>query len=133
MPKLSEIKDSNYLTKEDVGPGVLLTIKDCVQEEVGREREKLWCLGFLETEKRMVLKSTNAALIQGFLGGDHTDQWTGKKVVLYNDKTVAMGGKPVGGIRVRAPRTAQSTLPPAAPAALGLPAEEGPPVDDVPF
>ena len=140
MPKLSEIKDSPFLTKDQVGRGMLLTITGCHQEEVGRENEKLWCLTFKEVDKMMVLKSTNAQLIQSFLGGDDTDQWIGKQVVLYNDPQVQMGGKFVGGIRVRAPRTPPSAQPVVQQAIQGAPppppqpaAVPYDPADDVPF
>jgi hypothetical protein len=137
MPKLSEIRDSSFLTKEDVGKGMLLTITGCHQREVGREKEKLWCLTFAETEKEMVLKTTNAALIQSFLGGDDTDQWIGKKIVAFNDMSVMMGSKPVGGIRVRAPKPqvmAQPQAPAAQPQApMPPPVSNQPPEDDVPF
>lgn len=131
MPKISDLRNSEYLTKEDVGKGMLLTIVDCTEERVGKDKELLWCLHFKETEKKMVCKTVNAALIQSFLGGEHTDEWKGKQIVLFNDPTVIMGNRAVGGIRVRAPRVASAPPSPSAPSA---PIPVPPPVeDDVPF
>jgi len=79
------------------------------------EPEKLrWVLYFDEAEKGLVLNSTNAQIIGQFLGSEETDTWTGKKVVLYDDPSVAFGHKLVGGIRARAPRNQPATPPAAA-------------------
>jgi hypothetical protein len=114
---ISQLKNSNFLTKEDVGRGALLTIKEVTQENVaktGAPEELKYCLHFVEAEKPMVLNSTNGQLIAKITGSEDSDNWGGKKVVLYNDPNVSFGGKVVGGIRVRAPKE-QSATPPASP------------------
>lgn len=143
MPHINEIKQSRFLRKEDAGPGILLTIIGCEQTNVGPEdgpTELEWILKFQEPVKPMVLKSTNAQLIAGFLGSENTDDWIGRKIVAYNDPNVTMKGKITGGLRVRAPRNQPAAAPaqpqsrpvsqpaPAQPQSQGATNEE-----DVPF
>ncbi len=93
---INELKKSNFLKKEDCGNGILVTIKNVTQENIAKEgapEELKWCIHFNEVEKPMVLNSTNGQLIAAILTQDDTDNWTGHKVVLYNDPTVSFGGK----------------------------------------
>ncbi len=107
MPKISEMRDSKFLKKEDVGRGVLGTITRCDQMNVAMEgagQEMKWCLHFSELEKPLVLNGTNIQLTAQICASEDTDHWIGKRVVLYTDPTVMYAGKMVGGIRVRAPK-----------------------------
>jgi hypothetical protein len=140
MPHISELKQSKFLTRSDTGKGILVTIKDCYQQDVAMEgdpQELKWCLSFVEDCKPMVLNTTNAQLIAAALGSEETEQWAGKKIVLFDDPTVMFKGKITGGIRARAMRVTQS-----AHGMLGKPANrptppsvatEPPEEDDVPF
>ncbi len=113
---VNQLRQSRYLTRADVGKGVLLTIRQVIQEDVSMESEPerlRWVMYFNEAEKGVVLNSTNGQIIAQFLGSDETEAWTGQKVVLFDDPTIAFGGKVVGGIRARAPRN-QPAAPPAA-------------------
>lgn len=107
MPRVHEMLESKFLKKEDVGRGMLVTIAGVEQRNVAvhdAEPEMKWAIAFHETEKPMVLNSTNIQLIAKVTGSDDTDHWVGHKIVLYEDHNVSFGGKLVGGIRVRAPR-----------------------------
>ena len=44
------------------------------------------------------------------LGSPETDDWKGKQITMYNDRTVSFAGKLTGGIRIRpnAPDQAQT-------------------------
>lgn len=137
MPKTSEMRESKFLKKEDVGKGALLTVTGCKQFNVamqGADPEMKWCLLFAEVDKPLVLNSTNIQLCEHVFGSDDTDEWVGKKIVLYTDPNVPFGGKLVGGIRVRAPRKPVVAQP--APAPVQAPQ---PPVtteltdEDIPF
>lgn len=126
MPHISQLKQSKFLTRGDVGSGILVTIREVFQENVAKEgapEELRWCINFDEQEKPMVLNSTNGQLIAQITKQDNTDGWTGQKVVLYDDPSVSFGGKLVGGIRVRAPRN-QPTKPAVAPARPAAPRPE---------
>lgn len=106
---ISQLKDSKFLKQDDVGDGVIVTIKGCHEENVakeGAEPEMKWCMTFAELAKPLVLNSTNGQILAALLKSENSDDWTGKKVELYRDPNVSFGGKLVGGIRCRAPRAA---------------------------
>lgn len=127
MPKISEMRESKFLKKEDVGRGTLGTITRCDQQNVAMEgagQELKWCLHFRELEKPLVLNSTNIQLCAQICGSEDTDYWVGKTLVLYTDPNVSYQGKLIGGIRVRAPKP--GSVPAPAPAAM---VEE----DEIPF
>ena len=105
MPKVKDMITSKFLKKEDVGEGTIVTISGVSKENVAKEgadEEYKWCLHFLNLDKPLVLNSTNLQLIEKFLGSDDSDDWEGKKIILYDDPAVSFGGKITGGIRVRA-------------------------------
>lgn len=138
---IAELKESKFLKKEDCGSGILVTIKGVTQENVAKEgapQELKWCLHVAESEKPLVLNSTNGQIIAAITGSDDTDNWQGHKIVLYHDPNITFGGKLVGGIRARAPRN--QAPKPQAPIAqrqavpTPKPATElNPEADDVPF
>jgi len=103
MPNVNDLKNSQFLTKEDVEPPVVVTIKGYKEQNVEMEGEperKKWTLLFHELEKPLVLNMTNGQRIEVITGSAEFDDWIGKKITLYNDKTVSFGGKLTGGIRV---------------------------------
>jgi hypothetical protein len=132
MPKTSDMRESKFLKKEDVGRGMLATITGCIQKNVAKEGadpEHKWCLTFREIDKPLVLNSTNVQLCEAICGSDDTDDWIGKTIVLYTDPNVSYQGKLIGGIRVRAVKKTAAPPPPPPPI---------PPVaditdDDIPF
>src|SRR3990167_4817051 len=104
--KAGAMIDSKFLKKEDLDydNGNLVTITGIDQQNVGLqdgEEDMKWCVHFAEFKKGMVLNSTNIQLCTKALGTDETDDWIGKKVVIYVDDNVSFGGKLVGGIRIR--------------------------------
>ena len=114
--KTGDMRESKFLKKEDVGAGILLTITGIEQRNVAMEGEKpelKWTMTFAESEKPLVVNSTNLQLCEHIFGSDETDDWTGKKLVLYTDPNVSYAGKLVGGIRVRAPRVKPAVPKPA--------------------
>lgn len=139
MPKIHEMIESKFLKKEEAGEGILATIAGTEKRDVGTESEpeQKWVL-LLEEYKPLVLNSTNLALLEKAFGSDDTDDWTGKKVVLFNDENVSFGGKLTGGVRVDVNRTKayhrkQEKAPATpAPAAKGRPSFDDL-TDDVPF
>jgi hypothetical protein len=105
--KTSEMRESKFLKQTDVGVGMLMTVAGCEKHNVakdGADPELKWCLAFEESDKPLVLNSINIQLLERIFNSDETDQWIGKKVVLYVDPSVSYQGKVVGGIRVRAPK-----------------------------
>ncbi len=63
----------------------------------------------------LCLNWTNLQLIARIANDENSDNWPGTKIVLYDDPNVSFGGKIVGGIRVRAPKTNDKTPVKAAP------------------
>lgn len=105
MPNVNDLKSSKFLTKYDVEPAVLVTIKSYEEMNVAMESqapEMKWAIHFHELDKPLVLNMTNGMLISAIIGSEDLDKAIGTKIVLYNDKTVMFGGKMTGGIRVRA-------------------------------
>ena len=133
MPDISQMTESKFLKRSDVGAGKLLTIESCEQQNVAKANEApemKWCLNFAETDKPMVLNRTNSELVAMISGERNSDNWGGHKIVAYDDPTISYGGKLVGGIRVRAPRnkTAPAT---SKPPVKELPQDEDEP--EIPF
>jgi hypothetical protein len=132
------MRESKFLKKEDVGAGALMTVESCEQHNVakeGAEAEMKWCLTFAEGDKPLVLNSTNIQLCARIFASDDTDDWAGKKIVLYTDPNVSYAGKIVGGIRVRAPKVRAAAAPAPAPKRAPEPADpmDGELDDEAPF
>lgn len=128
MPKISEMRESKFLKQGDVGKGALMTVTGCEKHNVamsGADPEEKWCLEFQETDKPLVLNMTNMQLCARVFGSEDTDEWIGKRIVLYTDPNVVYAGKVVGGIRVRAPKKGAVAPPP--------PPVNAPDEDDIPF
>lgn len=126
--KFSQMKaPSKYLSKEDIDPKKLVTIRKFAMETIegrGKSEDK-WILYFNEFEKGMVLNPTNQKLMMLALGltpDTDTTEAIGKKIIVWNDMSVQdLNGELVGGIRIRKynPSPAQQAvkpepLPPAA-------------------
>lgn len=129
MPKISEMKESKFLKQTDVGAGMLCTVQGVDQENVakqGAEPEMKWCLLIHESDKPLVLNSTNIQLCAKVFGSEDTDDWINKKIVLYTDPNVSYGGKIVGGIRVRAPKPSAVKPKPAPVVSESVEADEIP-------
>lgn len=143
---VNELKTSRFLKQTDVREGMLCTITGVSQENIaadGAEENLKWCLHIAENEKPLVLNPTNGAILSKILGSDESDDWIGKKVVLYADPNISFGGKIVGGIRIRAPKTVARPSPVGktkpAPVAAQTPVDDSPvgeppaAADDLPF
>lgn len=113
--KTSKMKESKFLTKDDVTPPVLVTMGQVEKVNValaGADPEYRWALYFDELDKPLILNQTNINLINAVTVTDDTDNWVGKKVVLYNDPTISYAGKVTGGIRVRGNDAVQAPVVP---------------------
>lgn len=97
---------SKFLKAADLnGHEIVVTIKDCIVESIGEDKRPV--LYFTGKEKGVVLNKTNATNIQDTYGPD-TDEWTGKKVVLYT-AFVDFQGRSVESIRIRKPKPSEVT------------------------
>ncbi len=124
MPSIHDLKQSNFLTRQDAGRGILVTIRGFDQKNVAKEgapEDLKYVLHFNEVEKPLVLNSTNGQIIASITKSEDFEGWIGKQIVLYDDPNVSFGGKLVGGIRVRAPRIAAPAPATAAPRPVSAP------------
>jgi hypothetical protein len=108
---MSLFGNSRYLAKEDVGNGSVLTIKGFTRENVAKREEapdEKYVMKFHETDKGLVMKPIIAQQLIRAFGLQSEEQvlthLTNQQVTLYNDANVTMGGKFVGGTRVRLPQ-----------------------------
>ena len=107
MPNINEMLQSKYLKKEDFPEPVMMTITSITKVNVAKENEKpqyKYAMSFEEVAKPLLLNSTNIKIAAKALASDDSDDWVGKKIVVYNDENVAYGNDIIGGIRLRAPR-----------------------------
>jgi hypothetical protein len=89
--KISDALPSKYLKAEDLeGANVTVTIEEVNREEVGPKKELKLVISFANTRKKMVLNKTNAATIAK-LYGEETDEWLGKRIILYSKDTEFQG------------------------------------------
>jgi hypothetical protein len=51
--------------------------------------------------KPMVLNKTNASLLPVLTGAHTAGEAVGRQIIVYNDVTVAFGGRITGGLRIR--------------------------------
>lgn len=106
MPNINEMMPSKYLKKEDFINPKVMTISGVQQENVAMDNqppEVKWVCHFHETNKPLVLNSTNLQLIAKSLNQDNSDHWANKQITLFNDPNVSFGGQLTGGIRVQIP------------------------------
>jgi hypothetical protein len=110
MPNIKDLSRSKYLKTQDVPEPVIVTFQDAdianVAKEGDRKDERL-VVKFKEFDKPMVFNATNMKRTAKALGSDDTDDWIGKKMVLYTDDEVEYAGEIVGGLRVRAVKRKQ--------------------------
>lgn len=103
---------SKYLKHSDLeGRSVNVTIKSYEIEDIGDGEKPI--LFFREGKKGLVLNRINAETIIELLdGNDEMDDWVGKRICLYPDKT-SFQGKRVDCIRIKeaAPAKAAAAAP----------------------
>src|SRR5262245_40173132 len=92
---------STYLKAADLqGRRITVAIAAVKMEDIGSDTKPV--LHFQGKDKGLVLNKTNANMISEICGTDETDDWSGKRVVLYPTKT-DFQGKRVDAIRVDYP------------------------------
>lgn len=127
--KIADLKQSKYLSKDDCTPPILVTIAGCEKRNLAMETQPAEIKPVLlfqeSTAKPMVLNPINTDLLMMIYPVKDTDEWIGKKVVLYNDPTISFGGRLTGGIRIRAPKKLAAPSAPA-PAPSETDGEEDP-------
>ncbi len=110
---IHSVKKSNYLTRADADPAIVVTVREVVEEELDTPKgpEMKWVCYFKELEKGLVLNWINSQTIAKILGSESFDDWVGGKIALYDEPNVMFGQQFVGGIRVRKPRKRPAARP----------------------
>jgi hypothetical protein len=104
MNVVQAARKSRYLSKDEAGDGLTVTIDVVRKENVapnGEKPEERCVLHFKDGIKPFILNSTNAKRIAKALGTEESNEWRGKEIELYHDPNVEFGGKLIGGIRAR--------------------------------
>ena len=110
-PNINDMRETKYVSQNDVDPAVLVTIAKITEEDVSLDNEptdKKWTVHFKEDIKPLVLNWTNLNLIAIIVGSESTEDWIGKQIVLWRDKNIMFKGELKGGIRVREVRRQQT-------------------------
>lgn len=105
--KINQLTNSKFLKQGDIEQPMLVTIRSIGVENVsvpGEAPKNRGVVHFDELDKGMVLNKTNLLRTAKALGSEETDDWIGKRMVLYVDENVEFGGEIVGGLRLRAAR-----------------------------
>jgi hypothetical protein len=132
MARVSEMIESKYLKQSDVDEDVTVTIQKVGRGNIakeGDEPEHKWMVKFEEFKKPMILNSTNIKRLARACESEDTDEWVGRKVVLYVDPDVEFAGNVVGGLRIRAAVKPTKKKPAANPGSAGVDGIE----EDIPF
>ena len=102
--KVDDFGQSDYLKRPDVEPPILVTIKSVELKNMAKDnqpQEMKPVIEFFEISKRMSCNKTNFKRIAKETGEPDSDDWAGKKIVLWFNEDIEFGGEQVGGIRVR--------------------------------
>ncbi len=108
-----EPRKGETLTIDKIAP---ITYRD----KDGHDEEKLR-VHWVEDRPPLVLNKTNLKFILGQFGGTEKD-FAGRKVIVWHDPSVELGGQLVGGLKLALPKGAQPAIQ----------VEDGPD-DNIPF
>jgi hypothetical protein len=99
MVLASNYDQSQWMKAADLDEELLLKIKDVTEEPVGagKEKEMKLCVWFTNQKQGLLLNKTNNRTLRGAYG-DETDEWVGKRVVVFVVET-----ERGPGLRVRIP------------------------------
>ena len=104
MAKIGQMLESKYLKGSDVEHETVVTVVKVGQGNIakpGDEAEMKWMVRFEEIGKPMILNSTNIKRLAKACQSEDTDDWIGKKVVVYFDPDIEFAGNVVGGLRIK--------------------------------
>jgi hypothetical protein len=99
------ITTGKYLKREELteegSPHAVVTVEQqSVLNPDGTTDDK-WVL-MLSDLKPMIMNATNIRIAVAAFGTAETDEWIGKRIIVYDDPQIEFGGKVVGGVRLRA-------------------------------
>jgi len=105
MPRIGDMRVSKFLKRSDLGDEDerIFTISGVSEENAGTaDAEDIkWAINFKETDKPMILNWTNMQMLEKVTGSDNTDDWTGKRILVWFDESVQFKGEMKGGLRIK--------------------------------
>ena len=112
-------RKSNYVTKQQCDPAILVQIARCVNDEVRNKTGGTDIVGVLEFNgeiKPLILNQINKDALKGIFQTNDPEALVNKHIILFNDKTVSYQGN-IGAVRIRAAEqpAAVSHVPPPQP------------------
>jgi len=126
---INELYPSKYLKASDLkGREANVEIEDVMIEKIGRDGDKRPVASLVGKNKRFVINKTNVRTI-GDLHGPDTEDWIGKRIVIYPTIT-EYAGQETACLRVKPPK--DYIKPSTAGKARNGPTEAGP-EDEIPF
>ena len=138
MRQYDKYRNTKFIQKSEVENGVLVTIDKVTEENVAPDsqvEEIKYVIHFKEPHKPWAPGIETLELISQIAGSGTVDDWSGTILVLFVDPDVKFGGKKVGGIRCRAPKSQPETQQNNQPTDWENDPELNKPVsdDDIPF
>ena len=114
MPHWKRLINPDYLGAYSLDPGkdMILTIKSIGREMItgtGGKKEECPVCHWVESQKPMILNTTNLKTIAKMYGSDY-DNWPGKRVKIYAS-TTKFGGDVVECLRIRKDPPEEAQIP----------------------
>jgi len=126
----TKVIGSDWLKADDVTDGDTAVILDeAVVGDVGEDKQLQCTLEFKGNRRKFGFNRTNTKIMEDYVG-DETQDWIGKKILLYKNPTT-FKGKPVTGVRIGVPKESVKANP-GQPDAPAIPPEPVNPEDETP-
>ncbi len=109
MVNINNVFPTKYLAVEDLNGGERTMTINRYDMETFDDGDTKLILYFNEIQKGLTVNKTNAKTLSGMYGPE-TDDWIGKRLILFSIWTEYQG-KPTQGIRVRPPQQFASGQP----------------------
>jgi len=131
MANIRDMLHSRFWTQADVvDADQTVSIAGCTRERIGDDER--WMLSFRDSKKMLPLNATMLRVLAQ--AGADSEQWVGRRLVVYHDPHVTFRGQRTGGVRIRWP---DREPPRERPASLQTPppaqVNPGDFDDDIPF
>lgn len=117
MTSINDLMPSRFLKKENVIPDVQVTIAQVLRENIAKDNDPedmKAVVYFKEFTQGLLLNIINKETLILIFGTDRIEDWIGKPITLFNDPSVSLNGKLVGGVRIRIPQGTMNNLYPGA-------------------
>jgi hypothetical protein len=123
-----------YLKGDDIAKQEWeVTVSDAVEEPGYKDGPPRIALSFHEIEQKLTLNKINHAMVKENMGTPETDDWIGKKLVLYGTRDQNPQGEMVNVVRIRPPEREVKRVVPGKSKAKSYDERNPPPSDEIGF